>query len=75
VIAAKAFWPMRPKTSAAVYFFRMRSHSERRPTVNASTPTGANDRTVSSTGIPATCANTKGIAIMTGFQLQANRSA
>jgi hypothetical protein len=73
MIAAKAFRPMRSKTPAAVYFFRRRSQSERRPTVKASTPTGANERTVSSTGIPATCANTTGIAIMTGFQLATNR--
>jgi hypothetical protein len=75
VIAARAFRPMRPKTPPGVYFFQRRCHSERRPTLNASKPTGANERTVSSTGIPATCANTKGTAIMTAFQLGTNRSA
>jgi hypothetical protein len=70
---------MRSKTPRGVYFFRRRPterrHIERIPTVNASKPTGANERTVSSTGIPATCANTKGIAIMTGFARVSNRSA
>jgi hypothetical protein len=79
VIAMRAIRLMRSKTRGRVYFFRTRPtarrHIERSPTLNASKPTGANDRTVSSTGIPATCANTTGIAIMTGFQLGTHRCA
>jgi hypothetical protein len=79
VIAMRAVRLMRSKTRGGGYFFRrrpvVRRQIERSPTLNASKPTGANERTVSSTGIPATCANSKGIAIMTGFQLAADHAS
>jgi hypothetical protein len=77
VIAMREVRLMRCTTPGGVYFFRTRRmarrHIERTPTLNASRPTGANERTVSSTGIPATCANTTARAIMTGFQLATDR--
>jgi hypothetical protein len=70
VIAMREVRLMRSTTPRGVYFFRgrrkPRCHIERSPIVNASRPTGANENTVSSTGIPATWANTtKASAIMT----------